>query len=385
MSCRIGIKDLITPKTFLDFQEFFTRLEGLTLFLHDAQGKCIYGDCTLSPKNCRLAMEESYRWGEASIQLEADQAMLYWSIPVMLNNVVLGGVGACGIRLEDGDAFNSLFRIREAAESLYELMIKENLLNQARMELAKSHSKSEQEKAEAIHLLKDNFYQSIQSLYTEEEPALLNAIRCGQRAEATEILNRIFVVIFHYGSSSQDLLKSYLLELVAMMSRAAVAAGSVPEDALGLNFQAITRLAELEDDEGISEWLNNILERLFAEIQHNQQHPHSQALNKAFAYMQTQVAENLKRETVARHVGLSSSHFAHLLSTHTGKSFRELLTEFRVDKAVRLLNEGSSSLAEIAQVCGFSDQSHFSRVFSKVTRKPPGEYRKNPHGMTFRR
>jgi two-component system response regulator YesN len=193
------------------------------------------------------------------------------------------------------------------------------------------------------------------------------------------------VAIYNYGSSSQDLLKSYLLELVAMMSRAAVEAGSIPEGALGLNFQAITHLAELDDDEAISLWLNKILDRLFTEIQNNQNHPHSLALNKAFEYMQAHLSENLKREDTARHVGLSSSHFAHLLSTHTGKGFREILTELRVEEAARLLNQGSLSLVEIALDCGFSDQSHFSRVFSKATRKPPGEYRKHPEGIHFRR
>jgi AraC family transcriptional regulator len=65
-----------------------------------------------------------------------------------------------------------------------------------------------------------------------------------------------------------------------------------------------------------------------------------------------------------------------LLSTYTGKSFRQILTELRVEAAAQRLRQGNRSLTEIAFDCGFSDQSHFSRVFSKMMGASPGDYRK---------
>ncbi len=311
------------------------------------------------------------------MQFNESNGSLFWSVPLMFNNQVLGGVAVCDIPFdEDTTSDSGLTHIRKAASGLLELIVEENLINESAMREAHALSKSEQEKAEAIHLVKKRFYNSIQDIYTDEEPALLNAIRRGEREEATKILNRIFVAIYNYGASSQDLLKSYLLELVAMMSRAAVEAGSKAENALGLNFKSITELATLKDDEEIAAWLTGILEKLFSEIQNNRDHPHSVSFNKAFEYMDQHLAENIKREDVARHVSISSSHFAHLLSTYTGKSFRKILTELRVEKAAQLLNQSNRSLSEIALECGFSDQSHFSRVFSKATSQSPGDYRK---------
>jgi len=58
-------------------------------------------------------------------------------------------------------------------------------------------------------------------------------------------------------------------------------------------------------------------------------------------------------------------------------SFGEYIRKLRIEKASDLLENTPHSLAEIAYLTGFSDQSHFSRIFKKHTGKSPAEYRKN--------
>jgi hypothetical protein len=57
-------------------------------------------------------------------------------------------------------------------------------------------------------------------------------------------------------------------------------------------------------------------------------------------------------------------------------SFGDYIRKLRIEKAVQLLNESDHSLAEIAYLTGFSDQSHFNRIFKKYTGKRPSEFRK---------
>jgi AraC-like DNA-binding protein len=47
-----------------------------------------------------------------------------------------------------------------------------------------------------------------------------------------------------------------------------------------------------------------------------------------------------------------------------------------VERAKALLDEPDLPLAEIAQVCGFVDQSHFTRVFFKNEGCNPGRWRR---------
>jgi len=57
-------------------------------------------------------------------------------------------------------------------------------------------------------------------------------------------------------------------------------------------------------------------------------------------------------------------------------SFGDYIRKLRIEKAIQLLNKSEHSLAEIAYLTGFSDQSHFNRIFKKTTGKNPSTFRK---------
>ncbi len=57
-------------------------------------------------------------------------------------------------------------------------------------------------------------------------------------------------------------------------------------------------------------------------------------------------------------------------------SFGEYVRKLRIEKALELLDATGYSLAEIAYLTGFSDQSHFTRIFKQHTGQNPSAYRK---------
>jgi YesN/AraC family two-component response regulator len=58
-------------------------------------------------------------------------------------------------------------------------------------------------------------------------------------------------------------------------------------------------------------------------------------------------------------------------------SFGEYIRKLRIEKAVQYIQTTNYSLTEIAYLTGFSDQSHFTRIFKKHTGKNPSAYRKS--------
>jgi AraC-like DNA-binding protein len=58
-------------------------------------------------------------------------------------------------------------------------------------------------------------------------------------------------------------------------------------------------------------------------------------------------------------------------------SFGEYIRKLRIEKSLQLMHELKYSLTDIAYLTGFSDQSHFTRIFKKHTGKNPSAYRKN--------
>jgi two-component system response regulator YesN len=92
-------------------------------------------------------------------------------------------------------------------------------------------------------------------------------------------------------------------------------------------------------------------------------------------------------EEVAQAVGRSASYFSHLLSQRKGKTFRQLLTEIRLQQAKSLLRESTSGVQEIADQIGYTDPNYFSRVFKEGVGVSPRVYRqqeKNKRKVSYR-
>jgi AraC-like DNA-binding protein len=58
-------------------------------------------------------------------------------------------------------------------------------------------------------------------------------------------------------------------------------------------------------------------------------------------------------------------------------NFGDYVRKLRIEKAINLIQNTTYTLTEIAYMTGFSDQSHFTRIFKLQTGKNPSSYRKN--------
>jgi AraC-like DNA-binding protein len=79
---------------------------------------------------------------------------------------------------------------------------------------------------------------------------------------------------------------------------------------------------------------------------------------------------------IAKACGLSVGHFARAFRVSTGLAPHSWLLRARVDHAMTLLRQRSPSLSEIALACGFADQSHLSRVFTRQIGMSPRRWRR---------
>lgn len=78
----------------------------------------------------------------------------------------------------------------------------------------------------------------------------------------------------------------------------------------------------------------------------------------------------------ARIAGLSEARFMRRFRQATGSTFVEYLNQIRLREAYRLLRETPLPVGEIAQQCGFTDQSYFDRRFKAYFGIPPRELRR---------
>ena len=79
---------------------------------------------------------------------------------------------------------------------------------------------------------------------------------------------------------------------------------------------------------------------------------------------------------VARECGLSVSHFSRSFRRSVGAAPHNWLLTRRIDAAKEKLRDGRLSLLDVALGCGFADQSHLTRVFTRIVGVSPGAWRR---------
>lgn len=329
---------------------------------------CVYCDrCT--PLR-RQSIDEAARWGEPFSQL-CMEGNIIWTVPVMYNQKIIGGLMAS---VPETDWANR--RLHEAALDMMAMAEQYNITNSALLELHRMTALRESERAEAIIENKGSSFRSIREIYFAEEPSLISAIKQSDRKAAREILNRVLVGIYYVGRNRPAVLKSFLLELVVMMSRSAVEAGADPVELLGVNYSTFGDLASLEGEEAICRWLVQMLERIMDAIGTSQRYPVSVMLGAAVKWMQGHMQEDISRDDAAKIACLSPTHFSRALKQAFGRTFTEMLVKMRIDKAKEMLALTEKSLSDICFQSGFNDQSYFTKVFQKSTGVTPGAFRK---------
>jgi AraC-like DNA-binding protein len=98
---------------------------------------------------------------------------------------------------------------------------------------------------------------------------------------------------------------------------------------------------------------------------------------RAEAFLAAHFAEDVTLNDVAAQCRLSPAHFARAFSETTGMLPNEWLLRYRIDEAKAMMLETSSDISDIARACGFTDKSHFTRVFLRAAGCHPGAWRRD--------
>jgi AraC family transcriptional regulator len=97
-------------------------------------------------------------------------------------------------------------------------------------------------------------------------------------------------------------------------------------------------------------------------------------LRQTIEYIEANLTGDLRLEEMAANAQMAPYTFARLFRTTTGLTPHQYLLQARVRQAKRLLRDGKATIADISFQLGFSDQSHFTRVFHKIAGVTPGKF-----------
>jgi transcriptional regulator GlxA family with amidase domain len=98
-------------------------------------------------------------------------------------------------------------------------------------------------------------------------------------------------------------------------------------------------------------------------------------LHELQVWLASHLSTDLSVEALAKRVAMSRRNFQRLFTAETGVPPARYVENLRIEAARRYLERTTQSLDEIAHRCGFGSADVMGRVFVRVLRATPGEYR----------
>lgn len=207
------------------------------------------------------------------------------------------------------------------------------------------------------------------------EKKLTSLIANQDKAGASGLLNELLGYIFLTGSSELSTVKARLIEMLVLLSRSAIDAGAGIQEILLFNEGNIKQIEEISTIEELSSWITVIVHRFVQYSFDFSVAKHSDIMYKVMQFVKANYDKKISLDDIAAHVYLSRSYLSSMFKEEMGESLFAYINRVRIEKSKILLLSNKVSLADIGGMCGFEDQSYFTKVFKSIVGVSPKKFR----------
>lgn len=370
-------------------------LTGLDLCILDAvamqvEGKpefcaqCRQTGCDLC-NTCHYGCSESYRWGGRYVYY-CPAGLVFAASPLLSENGMMEGGVVVGplIMGEPEDTLANLNEAnRQAAQSLpvYPASrvhdLSEVLAAMTEHAGGAPYHTGVQAQGAALSFPAEGTLSGYEGAryFLDCERQLRSFVAANERAKAQALLNDLLGFIYFSSNFDLNTIKARIVELIVVLSRAVIDAGAEMNEILLYNTNYFSDIEHFSDLEEMSVWLSGVMHRFINYTFDFRRVKHADVVYKIMKYVRGNYNRKITLDDIARQVYLSRSYLSSLFKEETGNSLSAYINHVRVEQSKRLLADEHISLVDVAGMCGFEDQSYFTKVFKRETGMPPNRYR----------
>lgn len=103
-------------------------------------------------------------------------------------------------------------------------------------------------------------------------------------------------------------------------------------------------------------------------------------VRSALQYVAVRYAQPCHVQDIAAALRCNPDYLSRVFKSHTRMELSAYVQHVRIDHAKGLLKQGLLRVSEVSDRCGFSDTSHFVKVFKRLVGITPADYSRNPSG-----
>ncbi|MFA7637238.1 MAG: helix-turn-helix domain-containing protein [Monoglobales bacterium] len=213
----------------------------------------------------------------------------------------------------------------------------------------------------------------------ELEKELQKSIVEHDNTHSRELLNKLLGQIFFYSNGDLKIIKARVIELISLLSRSVIEAGADIYQILSQNTNYISEIESFDSLEQLSIWLSGIIRRFVDYVFEFNAVKHADVIYKITAYIKNNYMHKISLDDIAKHVYLSKIYVSKIFKEEMKIALSDYINKTRIEKSTFLLLNSSLSIADVANMVGYKDQSYFTKNFIKIIGVSPGKY-KNKHG-----
>jgi two-component system response regulator YesN len=211
----------------------------------------------------------------------------------------------------------------------------------------------------------------------ESERELLGKVKIGDRTGAKEILNSILGTVLFHNIGDLGILKARLLELLSILSRAAVEGGVNIDIMLEKNLAYVNKVMQINNQEDLCAWISTALNEFIELVYSSQDAKKMTQIRPAINYIDANYDKPITLAEIAGVSFLSVSRLAHIFKEQMGITIIDYLTSVRIERAKQLLLATDQNCTEICFQVGYNNQSYFTRTFKGLVGMTPRQFRTN--------
>lgn len=218
---------------------------------------------------------------------------------------------------------------------------------------------------------------SVGSELIQYEKQLQQAVGGRDRAEASRLINEILSHVYSVSLYNLPLIKTRVVEMLVLLSRAAIDAGADAQEMFLYNHTYISQIENAATLDEMNLKLGAIIHRFIHYAFDFERVRYSHTVYQVIQYLKTHYQQKLTLDDIANQVFLSRAYLSTLFKEKTGEGIFAYLSRIRVENSKVLLMDHTMTLADVAAACGFVDQSYYNKVFKKLTGLSPRQFREN--------
>ncbi len=212
------------------------------------------------------------------------------------------------------------------------------------------------------------------------ETELRHMVSAQDEQGARALLNRLLGYIYCTSHSEFPVIKSRSIELMVLLSRATIDAGADIREVFLYNTTYIKKLEDAKSIDALNILLTEALHHFTDYTFDFSSVKHSDTVYRVMEYIKSNYSRKISLDDIAAYVYLSRSYVSSIFREATGQTLTAYMNGVRVEKAKQLLKNPAVPLSDISDLCGFEDQSYFTKVFKKLTGISPKKFR-GQHGL----